>query len=55
MIIYTIANLLTGFIEALMMFMICEAFCKRKSDLPMWAYVAGVIAAAIVVDVSNAV
>lgn len=55
MTIYTIANLLTGFIESLMMFMICEAFCKRKPDLPMWAYVAGVIAAAIVVDVSNAV
>lgn len=55
MIIYTIANLLTGFIEALMMFMLCEAFFKRKPGMPLWAYVLGVLAITVIIDTSNIV
>ena len=53
MTIYNIANVLTGLIEAIMMIMLCEAFCTKRDNLPSWAYGVGVIALTAMINISN--
>ncbi len=53
MTIHNIANVLTGLIEAIMMIMLCEAFCTKRDNLPSWAYGVGVIALTAMINISN--
>lgn len=51
--IYTIANWLTGFIEAYFLFVLCETFMERRECCKNYVYIAGVICAGILIDLSN--
>lgn len=53
MMIYNIANVLTGLIESIMMLMLCETFCAKRQNLPSWAYGMGVIAVTAMINISN--
>lgn len=53
MTIYNITNVLTGLIEAIMMIMICEAFCTKRENLSFWAYGVSVIALTAMINISN--
>ena len=53
MMIYNIANVLTGIIESIMMLMLCETFCTKRKNLPSWAYGMGVIAVTAMINTSN--
>lgn len=53
MTIHNIANALTGLIEAIMMIMLCEAFCIKREHLPSWAYGIGIIALTAMINISN--
>lgn len=54
MTIYNIADILTGLVEAVMMIILCGTFCKKRDNLPMGAYVIGVVAVAATINISNA-
>lgn len=51
--IYTIADLLTGMIEAFLMFMLLESFCKKRNNFPGWAYGLGAIILGVMINLSN--
>ncbi len=53
MTIYSIADILTGLIEAIMMFMLCESFCKRRENLPYWVYIVGILMLTVMINISN--
>lgn len=55
MTIDTVANILTGLIEAIMMFSLFETFCTRRDALPKWSYGAGVIFLTVLINISNIV
>lgn len=55
MTIYEIAELLTGFIESAMMFMLYETFCSRRDEIPKWVYGAGVIVLTLIINISNCI
>ena len=55
MTIYTFANILTGLIEAVMMFSLFETFCTRRDTLPKQSYGAGVIFLTVLINISNIV
>lgn len=54
MTIYNIADILTGLVEAVMMIMLCGTFCKKRDNIPIGAYVIGVVAVAAIINISNA-
>lgn len=55
MTIYNVADMLTGLIEAIMMFSLFETFCTRRDALPKWSYGAGVIFLTVLINISNIV
>ena len=55
MTIYSLTDFLTGFAEAVMLFMLYNTFCKKRECLPKWVYVAGIIALTLMVNISNTI
>lgn len=53
MTIYNISDFLTGFIEAFMVFILYNTFCKKREYLPPWVYVFGIIALTFMINISN--
>lgn len=53
--IYTIADLLTGLVESIMMIMLCETFCAKRKNLPLGVYIIAVIAVTVMINISNKV
>lgn len=53
MTIYNIADILTGLVEAVMMFILYETFCSKRDELPKWLYSAGVIIMVFIINISN--
>ena len=53
MTIYSVAEAFTCFVEASMMLILCDIFCKRKENLQIWVYAAEVIAASVLIGISN--
>lgn len=53
MTIYTAADLLTGLVESLMMFMLYGTFCKKRENVPPFVYMMGLILLAIIINISN--
>lgn len=51
--ITTLADLLTGPIEALMLFMVFEAFAERRENIKQYIYAISVIALGIAIDACN--
>ncbi len=55
MTIYNMANILTGFIESIMMYMLYNAFCEKKDYFPAWMYNTGVLVLTLIINFSNEV
>ena len=53
MTIYTIADYLTGFIEAVIAFMIFDNYMERRKKLPSYIYILGICFLAAAIDISN--
>lgn len=53
MTIYNIADILTGFVEAVMMFMLYNTFCKKRECLSSRIYGVGVLALTLLINISN--
>jgi len=53
MTIFSVADVLTGVIEALLMLMLCTTFCAKRENLPLWIYFASVILVSTVINISN--
>ena len=55
MTIYTLADLMTCLIESIFMFMLYDAFCAKRENLPFYIYYVGVLVLAILINISNVV
>ena len=55
MTIYNIADILTGFIEAIMMFMLYDTFCTKRECLSSWVYSIGILALTLLINLSNSI
>ena len=53
MTIYTIADAMTGLIEAVVFFILLETFCTRRDLIPSWVYSIGVIILTALINISN--
>ena len=53
MTVFDLGDLLTPLIEAVMFFLLFEAFLKRRDPVPLWGYGVGVLALAGMIAVSN--
>lgn len=53
MLIYNIADIMTCFVESIMMFMLYDTFCQKKDDLSLRTYVVGVITLMLMINISN--
>lgn len=53
MTINNVANILTGFAEAFMIFMLYNTFCKKKEYFPSWIYIVGILVLAFTINISN--
>lgn len=53
MTVFDLGNLLTPLIEAVMFFLLFEAFLKRRGGVPLWAYGLGIAALTGIIAVSN--
>lgn len=53
--IYTVADILTGLIESVMVFLLCGIFCNKRESLPDWGYGIGIFLLAVMINVSNAI
>ncbi len=51
--IYNIADIMTCFVESIMMFMLYDTFCQKKDDLSLRTYVVGVITLMLMINISN--
>lgn len=51
--IYSIADLLTGLVEAVMMIMLCDTFCEKRKNLSFGIYSVVAVAVAITINISN--
>lgn len=51
--IYSIAELLTGLVEAVMMIMLCDTFCEKRKNLSFGIYSVVAVAVAITINISN--
>lgn len=55
MTIYNFADIFTGFVEAVMLFMFCGSFGKKREGLPMWLSIVGTVVLAALINISNSV
>ena len=55
MTIYTFANILTGLIEAVMVFLLFGTFCAKRESIPVWVYWIGVVLLTVLINLSNTV
>jgi hypothetical protein len=55
MTIYTLANILTGLFESIMMYLLLETFCKKRETLPDWIYICSIILSTMLVNLSNSI
>ena len=55
MTIYTFANILTGLIEAVMVFLLFGTFCAKRENIPVWVYWIGIILLTTLINLSNTV
>lgn len=53
MTIYTVANILTGLIESVMVFLLFGTFCAKQENIPMWVYWIGIAFLTILINLSN--
>ena len=53
MTIYNIVDILTGFVEAFIVFMLYSIFCKKREGLSTRAYVLGVLTLTLMINISN--
>lgn len=53
MTIYYLADALTVFVEAFMIFILFETFLIRRSEYPTWTYIAGIGVLSILLGISN--
>ena len=53
MTIYNIADMLTGLIEAILLFRLYETFCEKREEFSSWVYGIGIIALTIMINLSN--
>ena len=53
--IYTVADILTGLIESIMVFLLCSIFCEKRESLPVWGYGIGIFLLAAMINISNAI
>lgn len=53
MTIYEIVNLLTGFFESIVTFMLFDNFMERRKRFPFWIYFLGIVALTVGINVSN--
>lgn len=53
MTIYNIADILTGLVEAILLFRMYETFCRTKEDIAQLYYIIGIIALALMINLSN--
>ena len=53
MTVYNVTDILTGFVEAFMIFMIYNTFCEKRECLPQWVYIVGVLALTFLINISN--
>lgn len=53
MTIYTIADAMTGLIEAIVFFILLDTFSMRKTTIPSWIYGIGVIFLTALINISN--
>ena len=54
MTIYNITDILTGFAEAFMIFILYNTFCEKREYLLPWVYIVGVFALTFLINISNA-
>lgn len=55
MTIYNVADILTGLVEAVLLFRMYETFCRTKEGLSKLYYIIGIIALALMINLSNIV
>lgn len=55
MTIYNIADMLTGLIEAVMVFLLFETFCAKRESIPVWVYWIGIVLLTVLINLSNTV
>lgn len=55
MTISTVINVLTGLIEAVMVFLLFDTFCTKRENIPIWIYWIGVAFLTILINLSNTV
>lgn len=53
MTIYNLSDFLTGFVEAVMMFMLYNTFCTKRECLSSWVYGIGILALTLLINLSN--
>ena len=53
MTIYQIADILTGLVESIMLFILFGTFCTKKEQIPNWGYGIAVFGLTVLVNVSN--
>lgn len=53
MTIYQIADILTGLVEAIMMFTLFRTFCRTKEQIPRWVYGVAVLVLTLLINISN--
>lgn len=54
MTIFNLADILTGVIEAVILFKMYEAFCEKNKKFSPWLYVISIIIVAVMINISNA-
>ena len=55
MTIYTFATILTGLIDAVMVFLLLGTFCAKRENIPVWVYWIGIILLTTLINLSNTV
>ena len=53
MIIYHVVDFFTVVVEALMMFILCETFCKRRENIASWVYNLSIFIPILLIGISN--
>ncbi len=53
--IYVIADMMTGVIEAIILFMLLDAFCLKRENLNIWVYYIGIGVLAILINLCNSI
>ena len=53
MTIYNIADILTGLVEAILLFRMYETFCEKKDRISVFWHIVSIIALACMINISN--